>query len=186
LINVGVTRAKEKLIVVADKKAIEILSKKDDDLYALVDYVSKNGETHISPSATNTIEIGYSNNSKFENEFYSTMSHYCSTIGSTFKRNVKIVDVLPEEKENAHVNKKEFDGVIYQGRQPMVVFELNGKEHYSNKRTIESDKIKMELLKRKNIKLIMIPNHYVKHYEYIRALINKFRGDVYEKTLFDG
>ncbi|MCB0744434.1 MAG: ATP-binding protein, partial [Ignavibacteriae bacterium] len=32
LINVGVTRAKENLIVVTDKRAIDVLSKKDDDL----------------------------------------------------------------------------------------------------------------------------------------------------------
>jgi len=185
LINVGVTRAKEKLIVVADRKAIEVLSKKDDDLYALIDYVAKNGATEISPSLVNTIEIGYSNNSQFENKFYSTMSHYCSTQGNKFKRNVKIIDVFPEEKNNELVNKKEFDGVLYQGRRPMVVFELNGKEHYSNQKTIKSDKIKMDLLKSKNIQLFFIPNHYVKHYEFIRELINKFKGDVYQKSLFD-
>src|SRR5690606_3615740 len=53
LINVGVTRAKENLIVVTDKKAIDILSKKDDDLYALIDYVEKNGTTQISQSTVN-------------------------------------------------------------------------------------------------------------------------------------
>ncbi len=185
LINVGVTRAKEKLIVVSDRKAIDILSKKDDDLYALINYVEKNGTTDVSPSLVNKLTIGFSNNSEFENEFYSTMSHYCSTQGSKFGRNVKITDVFPEEKNNPLVNKKEFDGVLYQGSQPMVVFELNGKEHYSNKRTIESDKIKKALLERKNIKLIFIPNHYVKHYEFIRELINKFKGDVYQKSLFD-
>src|SRR5690606_26542479 len=53
LINVGVTRAKENLIIVTDKKAIDILSKKDDDLYALIDYVEKNGTTQISQSTVN-------------------------------------------------------------------------------------------------------------------------------------
>lgn len=185
LINVGVTRAKEKLIVVTDRKAIEMLSKKDDDLYALIDYVEKNGTTQISPSLVNKLEIGYSNNSQFENEFYLTMSHYCSTQGSHFRRNVKIIDVFPEEIYNPRVNKKEFDGVIYQGSQPMVVFEINGKEHYSNQKTMHSDNIKADLLKSKNIQLLTIPNHYVKHYEFIRELINKFKGDVYQKSLFD-
>ena len=121
-----------------------------------------------------------------EDEFYKTMSHYCTTQGSRFKRNVKIIDIFPEEKDNAFVNKKEFDGVLYQGNIPKIVFELNGKEHYTKKDRIKSDKIKMELLKAKNIKLLFIPNQYVKHYEFVRELVNKFNGDVYQKTLFDG
>ncbi len=185
LINVGVTRAKENLIVVTDKTAIDILSKKDDDLYALIDYVQKNGTTQIAQSVVNKFTIGFSNNSKFEDEFYTTMSHYCSIRGSRFKRNVKIAALLPEEKDNDIVNKKEFDGVLFEGNVPKIVFEINGREHTCKRKTIESDKIKSELLLRKDIQLINIPNQYVKHYEFIRELINKFNGDIYQKTLFD-
>jgi superfamily I DNA and/or RNA helicase len=185
LINVGVTRAKENLIVVVDKKAIDVLSKKDDDLYALIDYAAKNGTTQISQSKVNKFTIGFSNNSKFEDEFYKTMQHYCTTKGTKFQRNVKVIDLFPDENNNQQVNKKEFDGVLYEYNVPKVVFELNGQEHYQNKKTIQSDNIKMKLLKSKNINLIFIPNQYVKHYEYIRELINKFNGDVYQKTLFD-
>ncbi len=84
------------------------------------------------------------------------------------------------------VNKKEFDGVLYQGNLPKIVFELNGREHYTKKNRIKSDEIKMDLLKAKNIRLLFIPNQYVKHYEFVWELINKFNGDVYQKTLFDG
>jgi len=41
------------------------------------------------------------------------------------------------------------------------------------------------MLRTKNIERLFIPNQYVKHYEFIRELINKFNGDVYQKTLFD-
>ncbi|RAI93850.1 DEAD/DEAH box helicase [Algoriphagus yeomjeoni] len=185
LINVGVTRAQENLIVVADKSAIDILSRKDDDLYALVDYVQKNGTTQIRQSTANRFTIGFSNDSKFEDEFYKTMSHYCSVQGSRFERNVKVSDVFPEEISNQLVNKKEFDGVIYQGRIPKVVFEINGTEHYRVKKRIDSDKIKMQLLQSKGIDCITIPNPYVKHYEFIRELMNKIKGGVYQKSLFD-
>lgn len=186
LINVGVTRAQENLIVVADKKAIDVLSRKDDDLYALIDYVQKNGTTQIQQSTANRFTIGFSNDSKFEDEFYKTMSHYCSIQGSRFERNVKVLDVFPGEINNPAVNKKEFDGVIYQGRIPKVVFEINGTEHYRNKNRIDSDKIKIQLLHSKDINHIAIPNPYVKHYKFIRELINKITGGVYQKTLFDG
>lgn len=185
LINVGVTRAKESLIVVTDKKALDILSKKDDDLYALIDYVEKNGTTEVSQSAINKFTIGFSNDSRFEDEFYKTMQHCCTINRGRFERNVKVINLFPEEKDNHLVNKKEFDGVFYQGNVPKIVFEINGQEHYAKKKRIQSDKIKKELLKKKNIQLIFIPNQYVKHYEFIRELIKKFNGDIYQKTLFD-
>lgn len=185
LINVGVTRAQENLIVVADKKAIDILSRKDDDLYALVDYVQKNGTSQVRESTANRFTIGFSNDSKFEDEFYKTMSHYCSIHGSRFERNVKVLELFPEEIKNKSVNKKEFDGVIFQGRIPKVVFEINGTEHYRNKKRIESDKLKMNLLQSKGIEAISIPNQYVKHYEFIRELMNKIKGGAYQRSLFD-
>jgi hypothetical protein len=185
LINVGVTRAQVNLVVVADLKAIDVLSRKDDDLYALIDYVQKNGSTQIQQSIANKFTIGFSNDSKFEDEFYKTISHYCTIQGTRFERNVKVIDVFPEEINNPEVNKKEFDGVVFQGRFPKVVFEINGAEHYKNKKRIDSDKIKMQLLNSKKIDRIVIPNQYVKHYEFIRELMNKIKGGVYQKTLFD-
>jgi superfamily I DNA and/or RNA helicase len=184
LINVGVTRAKENLIVVTDRKAIDILSRKDDDLYALINYVEKNGSIKISESIANKFTIGFSNNSIIEDEFYKTMQHYCQIRGTKFKRNVKIVDVFPEEESNELVNKKEFDGVLYEYSVPKIIFEFNGTEHYENKSRIQSDKAKVELCKLNNISLIPLPNHYAKHYEFICELIKKFNGDVYQKTLF--
>lgn len=185
LINVGVTRAKENLIVVADKNAIDVLSKKDDDLYALIEYVSKNGEVKVPQSASTKFTIGYSNNSNFEDEFYKTMSHYCSVHSSRYDRNVKVIDLFPEEKNNPKLHKREFDGVIYEGVQPKVVFEVNGSEHYSQKKTIQSDLAKKELCEKNQIPLIAIPNEYVKHYEFIRELLNKINGAKYQKSLFD-
>ncbi len=185
LINVGVTRAKENLIVVTDLNAIDLLSRKDDDLYALIEYVKSNGTSQIAQSTVNRFSIGFSNNSKFEDEFYKTMMHYCSLKDTRFRRNVKIIELYPEEKNNPLVNKKEFDGVLFENNQPKVVFELNGAEHFTNKKTIKSDTLKMELLRSKNLQLMFVPNQYVKHYEFIRELINKFKGDVYQATLFD-
>ncbi len=184
LINVGVTRARERLVVVTDKRAIDFLSRKDDDLYALIDYVEKNGISKVSESIASKFTIGFSNNSVFEDEFYQTMSHYCTVQGTRFERNVKVTDVFPEEINNPIVNKKEFDGVMYVGKTPKVIFEINGAEHFKNKKRIESDKLKMQLAKIKDLKLILVPNQYVKHYEFIRELLNKIRGGVYQETLF--
>jgi hypothetical protein len=56
---------------------------------------------------------------------------------------------------------------------------------YHNPRTLKSDKIKMELIQNKKLQLIAVPNPYVKHYEFIRELINKFNGIGYQRTFFD-
>lgn len=92
------------------------------------------------------------------------MQHYCSLKDTRFRRNVKISEVFPEESHNALVNKKEFDGVLFENNKPKVIFEINGQEHYQNKRTIKSDTVKKELIASKNLQLIMVPNQYVKHY----------------------
>src|SRR5690606_10175137 len=125
LINVGVTRARERLVVVTDKRAIDILSRKDDDLYALIDYVQKNGTSKVSESTVSKLTIGFSNNSVFEDEFYKTMSHYCSVQGARFERDVKVTDLFPDEINNPAVNRREFDGVMYVGKAPKVIFEIN-------------------------------------------------------------
>lgn len=187
LINVGVTRAKENLIIVTDKKAIDVLSKKEDDLYALIDYVEANGTIQVSQSSVNKFVIGFSNDSKFEEEFYKTMQHCCTVKGGRFGRNIKVTDLFPGEINNDSVNKKEFDGVFYQGGIPKIVFEINGQEHYTMKKRIKSDEIKTKLLNSKNIRLIFIPNYYVKNYEFIRELIKKLNGDTSSQiNLFDG
>jgi very-short-patch-repair endonuclease len=74
---------------------------------------------------------------------------------------------------------------MYAGKAPKVIFEIDGAEYFQNKMRIQSDKQKTDLVKRKELKLIRIPNQYVKHYEFIRELTNKVRGGAYQKTLFD-
>lgn len=185
LINVGVTRAKENLIVVTDRQAIDILSRKDDDLYALVAYAAKHGKIEVSKSMANRFSIGFSNDSQFENEFYKTMQHYCTTKSTLhLERNKKLVSLFPEEKGNSKLNRKEFDAVLYVDNKPAVVFEVNGSEHYKKGRSLEADRQKSALLESKGIRLILIPNAYVKHYEYLRELLKKVRGDAYQTELF--
>lgn len=184
LINVGVTRAKERLVFVVDSKAIDRLSRKDDDLYALYDYISKNGNTQVAQSTSNKFTIGYSNDSVFEDEFYKTMSHYCTVKGGRFKRNVKVIEVFPEDRNNPLINRKEFDGVLYTGPKLEVVFEVHGFEHSTNKKRQASDQRKRDFLKSKGVKFIEIPNYYVKHYEIIGELINKIRGETFQMGLF--
>lgn len=185
LINVGITRAKDKLIVAADTQAIEALSRKDDDLFALIAYIKNNGQVQVPKSQTNKFSIGFSNDSKFEDEFYKTMQHFCSIQGSRFDRNVKVAALFPQLIHNPTFKNKEFDGVLYHSQTPRIVFEIDGSEHYSRKKTIAADKLKSEIAIKNHLSLMKIPNQYVKHYEYISNLIGKLNGQSYQTSLFD-
>lgn len=185
LINVGITRAKDKLIVAADTKAINLLSKKDDDLYALIQYIKSNGQVQVAQSKTHRFTIGFSNDSKFEDEFFKTIQHYCSVRGSRFERNVKVAALFPQLINNPTFKNREFDGVLYQSQAPRIVFEIDGSEHYSRKKTIDIDKLKSEIVLENKLEIVKIPNQYTKHYEFICNLIGRINGEPYQVSLFE-
>lgn len=189
LINVAVTRAKDKLILVADDEALEALSNKkvEDDIIALSNYVKENGNITVSKSTVNKIEIGLSNGSECENELFETMTHFCSVYKRfTVRRNQAVNKVLTDidDKDLKHYfNKAEFDLVLYSkslnGKtKPHLVLELNGGEHYiSRSVSALNDKKKMEICEKKGIKYIAIPNAYSKSYETISSLIFALNGE---------
>jgi hypothetical protein len=135
--NVAVTRAKKNLIVVADVEAIDKLSTdKNDDLYNLVQYVSKKGIYEVPPNESYSIQIGNSNGSKNEDIFFETISHFC-TVNKTFhaKRNVK-ASILFKNDKILSKSKLEFDVVLYIEENdrliPKIIIELQGGEHFGD------------------------------------------------------
>ena len=189
LINVAVTRAQNKFVLVADDEALEALSNKEteDDIIALSNYVKENGNISVSQSTVNKIEIGLSNGSECENELFETMTHFCSVYKSfTVKRNQPVSKVLSgvDDKDlKAYFTKAEFDLVLYSkslfGKtKPHLILELNGGEHYISKSTSAiNDRKKMEICKKNDITYLSIPNSYSKSYETISNLIFALNGE---------
>lgn len=185
LINVAVTRAKDTFIFVGDKKAIDILSEKDEnDLKVLSDYVYKNGLLEV-PKSPVILFTDFSNNSENEREFFETVKPYFNRRGSKFRieRNVPVSEAIKSintsELENTFVGRKEFDfivqvstrGLLGNGRyQTLVAFEIDGGEHVGNKKIAARDRQKEQICKSYGIKLIRIANSQVKDYESIVAL----------------
>ena len=182
LINVGVTRAKDKFIFVGDKKAIDLLSKNEkNDIKVLSDYVYENGEIVVPKCETN-IQHDFSNNSLNEKEFFTTIKPYFNRRGSKFKieRNILVKDAIKDIKEDDYklFGKKEFDVIVQvNGRlfnrnkyHTIVAFELDGGEHILNNKTIMLDRQKEEICKFYGIKLIRISNDDIKDYESIISL----------------
>lgn len=181
LINVAVTRAKEKFVFVGDKEAIDKLSGEEpNDIKVLSDYVFNNGET-IVPKSDAVIFYDFSNDSKNEKDFFDTIKPYFNRRNSKFRveRNVPVIDAIkkvnPEDLKL--IGKKEFDvvvqvsgGLFNHHYQTIVVFEIDGGEHIGSKLTAYRDRQKEEVIKRYGIKLIRIPNSAVKDYESIISL----------------
>ncbi len=185
LINVGVTRAKKKLVVAADYDALERLSDRSDDLYALVKYVKDNGVCEVIPSTLNSLSIGKSNSSKAEDEFYSTISQFCSTNRNfEAKRNVSFKSIFKDDPILSQSN-MEFDLVLYSKafltKKVAIVIEINGGEHFGNLERERSDEKKREICKEKGWRFISIPNSFVKSYEEIREIILTSKGGEYEQ-----
>lgn len=181
LINVAVTRAKEKLIFVGDKKAIDVLSgEEQNDIKVLSDYVYKNGDL-IVPKSDVSISTDFSNNSQSEKDFFVTITPYFNKRGTKMRieRNVPVKDAIKgvrvEDMEN--IGQKEFDvivqasyGLFNRYYKTIVAFEIDGGEHVGSKITIARDKTKGDICKKYGISLIRIPNSQVKDYELIISI----------------
>ena len=178
LINVAVTRAKKMLVVACDEEVLKTLAKGErSDLVDLVDYVKSQGMTQVPLNEELKIELGKSNNSYYEKEFYKTISHFCS-VHQTFesRRNVPFSTFFEEDPELREL-KYEFDCVLYEKKwysrnlTPKIVIEINGGEHFGNKDRERSDRRKAEICREKDIEFLMIPNTFVKSYEQLREII---------------
>ena len=189
LINVAVTRAKDRLVIVSDEEALNALANKDkeDDIISLYQYAKMNGSFEVAKSSVNKIEIGLSNGSECEKELFSTLTQFCSVYKRySIKRNQPVRKVLPKVEDESlkkYFEKSEFDLVLFSKNIfgnliPRVVIELNGGEHYvSYSRTLQNDKKKISICQENNIKYLSIPNSYSKSYETISNLIIKMNGE---------
>lgn len=181
LINVGVTRAKEKFIFFGDKEAIDVLSGKEaNDIKVLSDYVYQNGEIVVQKSDA-IVSYDFSNDSKNEKDFFDTMKPYFNRRGSKFRIEhdvaveTAIKNVHPEDYKL--IGKKRFDfvvqvsgGFMNHSYHTVVAFEVDGGEHIGSKRTSMFDRQKEEVCAKYGVKLIRIANSAVKDYESIIAL----------------
>jgi superfamily I DNA and/or RNA helicase len=186
--NVAVTRAQDNLLVFGDSEAIAKLSEKQDNVWnQLINYAKKNGEYKVVPPSPDTPNIGKSNGSLNEDEFFKTMAQFCSiTKNHRIERNVMVKDAFPDDPDLAS-SKQEFDLLVYQKRsffhseRLIMAFEVNGGEHNGDPRRERLDQIKRELCEKKGVTLVSIDNGTVKDYECLREMILKLSNQKYEQ-----
>lgn len=178
--NVAVSRAKKRLVVFGDEESLKRMSTGDGVWNALFSYCANKGEVEVVPPSYQNGEIGKSNGSLSEDEFYKTIAHIVSVKGQlSVTRNVPLKDLLGEEY-NADL--REFDSVIYaktmfSSRKPIFAFEFDGGEHYKDSRRIAADKAKAKACRESGFKLVRISNSYCKDYEFLKKLIEDYAKD---------
>ena len=187
LINVATSRARDKLIVLADSENLVRLNQrnKDDDLFELVEYVRKNGESHVTQKKTNSRALGVKPfSTATEEAFLQNLTHaleniWLSQSKYSIKKEVAIAQVFEDNiSYNDLFYSGRFDFVVYEkiGKQeiPVLAIELDGKEHFSDEVVKNRDKKKNEICKAHNLQLIRVENSYARRYNHIKEILMNY------------
>lgn len=191
LINVATSRAKDKLVIFSNGKALETLHRrsdkeKGDDIYELANYVKANGAYKITPRENNSRALGTKPyKTETEEEFLTTLNHALSNIISENKRysvetEVQASHIFEKDKSNSdYFYRCSFDFVVYQigfrgKKMPLLAIELNGREHYENEAVKARDAVKKKICRDQGFTLIEVRNSYARRYNFIKEILSGY------------
>ena len=188
LINVATSRAKNKLIVLADSNNVERLhsqSNSDDDLYELLQYVKGEGKTVVTPKVTNSRALGVKPfSTETETAFLQNLTHALENIWLTQSKYVIHKEVAISQVFQDNVG---YEGLFYTGRfdfvvyekykdreTPVLAIELDGKEHLDDDVVRRRDVEKNKICREHNLQLIRVENTYARRYNYIKSILMSY------------
>ena len=190
LINVAVSRAREKLILISSNKELKRLHKKDeqDDLFELANYVQTNGEYKVTSRENSSRALGikpYS--SETEDAFLTTLNQALSVLIEddsqySVKREVQtshLFEKLPSDC--SFFFRASIDFVIYKKgfrnkEFPVLAIELDGPEHHDDPKVMERDEKKKQICKDHGFTLIHVDNTYARRYNFLKDILTEFFG----------
>lgn len=185
LINVATSRAKDELIIMASKADIQRLHNGDDDLYELIQYTAKNGESEVTSKVASSRALGikpYS--SETEEAFMENLNHALCNLSLQSAKYIVRKEVAINHVFSATENVDDlfytgrFDFVVYEKlgkmENPILAIELDGKEHLTEDLVKARDARKQQLCNEHNLQLIRIPNTYARRYNHIKQILADF------------
>ena len=181
LINVAVTRAINKLVVLGNKNAINNLDKNKNDLKELAEYVQTNGLSQVSNSSISSEALGTRQiSTESELDFQRTIKHALSVLDNNcyIKEEVPVSSLFNKDSVNSKLfYMQKFDIVIfkkcYGGDKIVLIFELNGPEHLTEQDLIDRDNEKKRLCEIHNIEILSIPRDCARDYNMIKSAIKE-------------
>ena len=185
LINVAVSRAKNKFVILSNQETVERLhtANSEDDLYELIQYVRTNGQSQVTGLHTNSRALGIKPfSTETEEAFLMALNHALGNVhlGRRQYKIEKEVAISSIFKTEPYVNDLfytgRFDFVVMnkQDNTPVFAIELDGKEHYDNETVKKRDAKKQELCRKRNFELIRVPNTYARRYNYIKQILLRY------------
>lgn len=184
LINVATSRAREKLIVLSDTENLSRLHQKgdEDDLFELVEYVKKNGESPVTEKRANSRALGVKPfSTATEEAFMENLNHALQNIWLSQSRyNVKkevAISQVFQDNTGYHdlFYSGRFDFVVYEhigpSDIPVLAIELDGKEHFEDEVVRNRDRQKNEICRAHNMQIIRVENSYARRYNHIKEIL---------------
>lgn len=192
LINVATSRAKDKLVLLANDKELERLhnGQSDDDLYELAQYIKTNGHSKITEKHISSRALGIQPfSTATENAFLENLTHALENIWLSQSKYVihKEVAISQVFKENITYDDLfymgRFDFVVYekQGKSelPILAIELDGKEHFEDAVVQERDKKKNAICRAHHMEIIRVENSYARRYNHIKGILMDYFSRVH-------
>ncbi len=181
LINVAISRAKKKFILLANENALEKLSDEHDDIFELMKYVKTEGNTTVTNVSPKSFALGTRHlSTESERELGMTINQILSVIdtNSFIKEEVSIASILNDIGNTTRLFYQErFDLVLFEktfsGNIPLLAIELNGPEHYSDEEVMKRDKEKKRICDQHHLKLLTIPRDCARDYDMLKKTLVK-------------
>ncbi|MDE6401379.1 MAG: DUF2726 domain-containing protein, partial [Clostridiales bacterium] len=181
LINVAVSRAKDKLILLAGETNLKRLhTSADDDIYELAEYIRTNGKSRVTPQLINSRALGIKPfSTETEEAFLTSLNHALGNV-HLGKRKYKIgkeIAIASIFNNEPYVNDLfhtgRFDFVIMNrvDNSPVFAIELDGNEHLTNEEVIARDKKKQDICNAHRFEMVRVPNSYARRYAYIKQIL---------------
>lgn len=187
LINVATSRAKERLIVLANTKNLERLHQQEgeDDLYDLIRYVQSNGTSKVAAKEAGSRALGVKPfSTATEEAFLATLNHaleniWLSQSRFTVEKEVAVSQVFEENINGSDLfYSGRFDFVVYEqrkvGKYPVLAIELDGKEHVENDIVAARDRKKQEICRAHELELIRVENSYARRYQHVKGILEAY------------
>lgn len=192
LINVATSRAKDKLVLLADDEQLECLhaGQQDDDLYELVQYIKTNGQSQITEKHVSSRALGIQPfSTETETAFLENLTHALENIWLSQSKYVIHKEVAISQVFRDNITYDDlfymgrFDFVVYerQGNQelPMLAIELDGKEHYDDVVVQERDRKKNRICQEHHMEIIRVENSYARRYNHIKEILMDYFSRVH-------
>lgn len=187
LINVATSRARDKLVILADGKQLDRLHRQEgeDDFYELVQYARQNGMSRVTQKKADSRALGVKPfSTETEEAFLKNLNHALENIWLSQNRfsvqqKVDVEELFPEHsvrKELFYTD--QFDFVVYEKQRtreaPVLAIELDGREHLEEEILRQREQQKQEICSAFDLQVIRVENSYARRYNHIKEILMNF------------